>query len=142
MKVVNREINKYKLDDKEWIGKVNATIGVLSGDEIHISTTGKAHVLLERHGKISCVSEGLSPDENDYDNLFLNIASGGLKENDFVIISNSDILEKITEEHIVKAVNNKQLANSVMALEKLLNDRYHSSLLLNIKSAYNNEEIQ
>jgi len=136
LKQVNNDLNILKHDHNDWVGKINATIGILAGETLHVTTTGKGEVILIRKNKSMIISDDLAPDKDDYDNLFVNIASGKLKEDDRLLISSTSILNILTEEQLINATRNKQLANAVLSLEKLIDDKYHCSLLLSIQAAF------
>jgi len=136
LKIVNKELSKIKHDYKDWIGKVNATIGVLSGNTLHVTVTGSSELVLIRKENTSIISEGLAPENNIYDDLFVNIASGNLIKEDILLLSSKSIFEKLSEEQLINAVNKKQLANSILSLEKLLDDKYHSALVISVQTAF------
>jgi len=140
LKEVNKAVMRVKLDYTDWVGKLNATIGIFSGDMVHVSVTGDSDVLLVRNGKISVISEGLKPDEGSYNTIFENIASGSLKEDDFLILSQTSILKHVTEDQIINSAAKKQLANSALSLEKAMEFHYLSALLILIQPAFKDAE--
>ncbi len=87
-----------------WIGKLDAAICVISGNNFYFSTAGKAQVIILRDGLLSNISEGLSENEEEPHPIktFTNVSSGPLKSQDKIIITAENIFEVLSFEEIKK----------------------------------------
>lgn len=76
---------------KDWMGYFNVAIGVLSGEQLHVSVAGEASCWLTRKGVITNVSEGLShlPITNPL-RAFSQVASGELKVRDTIFFTTAN----------------------------------------------------
>lgn len=81
-----------------WIGKVDAVICSINDEEIHFSVSGDAKVLLLRDGRLTEISNGLSPQDEAVNPIktFTDIASGKIESNDKLIITTDDISHVFT----------------------------------------------
>jgi len=76
--------------EQEWVGKLNAIIGISAEDELIFSQTGKISGYLFRGNKISHITEKpIEPDQAHPLKTFVSIISGNVTHKDKVIIANS-----------------------------------------------------
>ena len=91
--------------ESDWIGNLNAIIGLVSGNQLHISLTGNISGYLIRKNKITSITDGLS---QEYDSnplkSFINITSGELQDSDRVIIANVSLYDFISIDRIRKII--------------------------------------
>ncbi|MDD3498040.1 MAG: hypothetical protein PHH24_00870 [Candidatus Moranbacteria bacterium] len=76
-----------------WIGKIDAAICSIDDKEINFTVSGDAKILLLREGRLSEISNGLSPKDEAINPIktFTDIASGKLKDGDKLILTTEDI---------------------------------------------------
>lgn len=87
-----------------WIGRLNAACIVSEKNNLHISNTGTASVLMMRGNSLSNISEGGedSPEPNPI-KTFEDVLSGRMEEGDKIIISTAAIFEIFSPEEIKKS---------------------------------------
>lgn len=81
---------------------VNALVGLLENNTLHISMIGTIEGFLLRRGKINSITEGLIQPN---DNSFANITSGELLLNDSVIIANKNLFDRLSLDRIRRTLN-------------------------------------
>ena len=88
-----------------WLGKLEAVIGVIAGNNFIFSVSGTAHVLLFRHGLLNDISENLAAPEEEVHPLktFINVSSGQLKIGDKLIVTSEDIFQILSFTEIQKS---------------------------------------
>ena len=91
--------------ESDWIGNLNAIIGLVSGSQLHISLTGNISGYLIRKNKITSITDGLT---QEYDSnplkSFINITSGELQNSDRVIIANVSLYDFLSIDRLRKIV--------------------------------------
>lgn len=77
----------------DWVGKLNAVIGVLHENEIHLSQVGSAQAYLVRGHSATHITEGLAQHTGSgaTAKTFVNVASGNLEVGDKVLISTAEL---------------------------------------------------
>ena len=74
LKEVNTAISNFKAETvSKFIGNLHVILGVISGNELHLSQTGDAEAYLIRKKYVSLISEGLSDPTNKSEDTFSNI---------------------------------------------------------------------
>ena len=98
IKKINQELgNLSQSGENEWIGKLNSIIGLISGDELLFSQTGKISGYLFRTDKISHITEkSLETEEIHPLKTFLSIINGNVAAGDKVIIANSELYSRLS----------------------------------------------
>ena len=93
-----------KQENINWIGKLNSAVCVLERNNIHLSTTGNAKVLLFRNGMLNDISEELSPEESEPHPLktFINVSGGRVEDNDKFIITTNELFQIFSLNEIKK----------------------------------------
>lgn len=124
--------------EHEWIGKLNSIIGIISGEQLIFSQTGRISGYLFRGNKISHITEKpLEEDEIHPLKTFVSIIDGSVAALDKVIIANSELyshfsLDRLrhifTElnykdgiEEIVKNLRRSKIKDANMIVFELLN---------------------
>ncbi|MDD2731630.1 MAG: hypothetical protein PHI53_00320 [Candidatus Pacebacteria bacterium] len=94
---------EVKKENISWLG--NLSFAALSLDQfsLHFIKTGDIKILLLRGGKINDIGKGLELQEIEPYPLkvFFNIVSGGLMENDLILVLTKDIFDFFIEEKII-----------------------------------------
>jgi len=121
LKEVNTQINKFKEETvSKFIGNLHVIIGVVAGNELHVSQTGDAEAYLVRKRYCSVISEGLSDPTAKGDETFSNIASGTLEPGDFVIFSTTRLLRYVSKTDFINMLKSSDLVESLSDLKDAL----------------------
>ena len=87
-----------------WLGKINAIILAIEKNNIHISQTGSAKVLLLREKSLTDLSEGAVKQENPNPfKTFIDVLSGRLEKDDSLILATDSIFEIFSFEEIKRS---------------------------------------
>lgn len=120
LKAVNSLIRDFRSErESGFIGDFNAVIAVSFNNEIHMTTCGHSDVYLIRKRLVTIVSEGLADEPNDKD-LFVNIASGSLEPNDYVLFSTTRILRYATKSDFGKVFGRDGVKMALKELNDLV----------------------
>ena len=66
----------------DWVGQLNALVGVVHENELYISQVGKAEAYLVRGPSVTHITDGLQSSRGASAKTFLNVASGDLEVGD------------------------------------------------------------
>ncbi len=119
-----REINGM-INEKEkelglkFIPNVNVIIGVIQKDALYLSQRGEAAGYLIRKRHVSSITEGLY-DEKNKEELFQNIASGGLEVGDSTIFVTGPLIQYVTPNDLSKIFSEQPLSEAMRELDDLL----------------------
>lgn len=107
--------------EHEWIGKLNAIIGQIIGGEIIFSQSGRISGYLFRDNKINHITER-SPDGENIHPLktFESMITGGLVENDRVVISNDSFFSHMSLDRLRQMVSTFGPNDSILEISKSL----------------------
>jgi len=120
LKVVNNEIAEHEVvNDADFYRSHSILLAVFAGDTLHLSVAGNAEAYLIRKKRLTPISDGLSPKHFEGD-VFANIASGDMEENDSIICSSERILRYATANQLTEMVAESP-NEGVEALNELLN---------------------
>lgn len=77
----------------DWVGKLNAVVGVLHENEIHLSQVGTAQAYMVRGHSATHITEGLAQHTGAgaTAKTFVNVASGNLEVGDKVLIATAEL---------------------------------------------------
>lgn len=103
-----------------WLGKLNAVLGVLSESTLHLTQSGRAEAYLIRGEHSSHITDDLSGDPINPLRTFINIASGELAENDKVVMTTPGIFYKISKDELKKYVTESAPKVAVENISQLL----------------------
>jgi hypothetical protein len=105
--------------ESDWIGNLNAIIGLVSSDQLHISLTGNISGYLIRKNKITSITDGLS---QEYDSnplkSFINITSGELQHSDRVIIANVSLYDFLSIDRIRKIITELPAKSAIFEMHR------------------------
>lgn len=125
---VNEELAERSSEGQiNWLGKLNAVLGVLSDNTLHLSQAGKAEAFLYRGEQSIHVSEGLSGDSINPLRTFINVASGDLTENDRLVFVTPGIFLKVSKNELKRYVVESSPKFAVENLSRILSgDNTHA----------------
>ncbi|MCX6812125.1 MAG: hypothetical protein NTW79_00665 [Candidatus Berkelbacteria bacterium] len=107
--------------EHEWIGKLNAIVGVVDGDELVFSQTGKISGYLFRGNKISHITEKpISADEVHPLKTFVSLIDGNVDADDKIVIGNSNLYSRLTLDKIRDLVNSGDHRIAIAEMVKIL----------------------
>lgn len=107
--------------ETDWIGNLNAVLGVMIENKIHLGQTGKASAFVFRDGKAENLTEGLaSSGESHPLKTFTNVTSGELKSRDKLLIANPELYTQIDLENLRQTVTMNSPSEAVVQLAKML----------------------
>lgn len=78
--------------ETEWIGHLNAVIGVIINKDIHLTSAGLAQALLFRDGKVSYITEKKTNNQPHPLKTFGSIISGTLLTDDAILMTTPDLM--------------------------------------------------
>lgn len=121
LKEVNNAINNFKEETvSKFIGNLHIIIGVVAGNELHLSQTGDAEAYLIRKNYCSVITEGLSDPTKDEAETFKNIASGTVEPGDFVLFATTRLLRYISRSDFINVLNSQDIVGSLENLKDAL----------------------
>lgn len=105
--------------ESDWIGNLNATIGLISNNQLHISLTGNISGYLIRNNKITSITDGLTED-NELNPLkyFVNITSGELAASDHVVIANVALFDLLSIDRLRKIVTELPVKSAIYEMHR------------------------
>jgi hypothetical protein len=103
-------------------------IALFADDALHFTSCGTPEVYFMRSGSFSTISDGLAGQSASAD-LFANVASGELKDDDKVVFASSRILRWATGRQITEAVNGGVL-ESIESLKFIIPDEEDLALVV------------
>ena len=122
LQAVNGELgNLSQQGENDWIGNLNALIGFVEGNKIHLTMCGTIPAFLISGNKVSNISDGLcSKNEIHPLKTFANVTSGGLNENDKIIAGNIRFYDHISIERLRKLFDKKSAKQAVQEIYRFL----------------------
>jgi len=88
-----------------WINNIHGALALIIDNQIHLSTTGKAHALLSRDKKIIPLIEQKPSDSHPL-KTFEEIVSGNLENHDKVILATPDLFNYFSTNKFAELINN------------------------------------
>lgn len=120
LKIVNAQIGSGEVVKKEdFLRTHSLLLGLFVDGTLHISVSGNAEVYLLRRGKLTPISEGLSPKKPGGD-VFVNIASGELENDDKVAFASQRLLRHATANQL-----STMLGSGILEAKESLQDLLH-----------------
>lgn len=99
LRTINEDLSLISEEgQEEWVGNLNAILGFVADDKIHLSLAGKVDGYLIRNNKISNITESLAPEESGTAKTFASITSGNLALGDNLIIGNASLFDHLSVE--------------------------------------------
>ena len=105
---------------KEWVGNLNAILGFVADDKIHLSLAGKVDGYLIRNNKISNITESLASDETPPAKTFASITSGNLALGDNLIIGNASLFDHLSIERSRQLITQSTPAQAIKNIHATL----------------------
>lgn len=126
---VNEELAERSGEGQiNWLGKLNAVLGVLSGTTLHLSQAGKAEAYLYRGEHTIHITEDLAGDSINPLRTFINVASGDLSENDRMALVTPGVFLKISKTELKKYATAASPRSAVEAISALLSGENGNTL--------------
>ncbi|PKL37095.1 hypothetical protein CVV38_04395 [Candidatus Peregrinibacteria bacterium HGW-Peregrinibacteria-1] len=105
LKAVNDILSEFKNEKPSgYIGELNIIIAAVVGDSLFLTQTGDAEAYLVRKKFVSVVTDGLSENAKDSDDVFFSIASGNVEKGDFVLLSSTRLLRYISKTELAQVI--------------------------------------
>lgn len=122
LQAVNGELgNLSQQGENDWIGNLNALIGFVENNKIHLTMCGTIPAFLISGNRVSNISDGLcSKGEIHPLKTFANITSGGLNENDKIIAGNIRLYDHISIERLRKLFDKKSAKQAAQEIYRFL----------------------
>jgi hypothetical protein len=121
-----KEINAVIVEAREalpnkTLGRINALIGFISNNELHLTQTGEAEAYLIRQGALTTVTEGLMPNDSAVD-IFVNIASGNIQNLDKILLVSERLLRYATKNELAKKIfsPHKEIGLALEELDEII----------------------
>lgn len=122
IKKINLELGDLsQAGEHEWIGKLNAIIGLSTGRELIFSQTGKISGYLFRGNKISHITE--KPLENEEVHplkTFISVINGNVADNDKVIIGNNQLYSHLSLDRLRQILSTFKYKDAIAEIVKIL----------------------
>lgn len=129
LKEVNAAIDAFKAETvSHFIGNLHVIIGVVAGNELHLSQTGDAEAYLVRKRYCSIISEGLSDRTGQQTETFANIASGTIESGDFILFATTRLLRYISKSDFIQTLKSQDLVGSLSELKDALSPEILSKI--------------
>lgn len=106
--------------DIAWLNNLNAIVGVLTDNVLHISQAGKAEAYLYRGERTSHISDDLAGDGVNPLRTFVNIASGELVEGDKVVFVTPSVFYHVSKDELKRYVKDFQPRVAISHIADLL----------------------
>lgn len=100
----------------EWIGNLNAVIGMVFDNKIFLTQSGKISGYIFRNTKISTLTENPSVANPDPLRSFSEIISGDLIENDKIVFGNTQLYNHLSLDRIRRITQNLTAKESILEL--------------------------
>lgn len=142
LREINRMVNeKEKELGLKFVPNVNVIIGVIQKDMLFLSQRGEAQGYLLRKRHVSSITEGLY-DEKNKEELFQNIASGGLEVGDCTLFATGSLIQYIAPNDLSKIYSEQSLSEAMKELDDLLqSDMEEQMTLLTFEVLEKSEEM-
>jgi len=142
LKKVNENLAQITQNgETDWIGNLGGILATIVGDNILLSSTGKAEVYLFRTGKINHLTAGLA-DKIEVHPLktFSNIISGQLKPHDKILIANKSLFEELNLESLHQIINLNSPSVAALQITKILRKSKVKNVNLIIINLFSKDE--
>jgi hypothetical protein len=106
---------------RSWLGKFSAVLALCSDSEIFLSNSGQASAWVRRKNDFSEILGSEKKGEHPL-KIFLNLASGRIKENDYVILTTSSLFNFVSLELLTKILSQNTLDMACVEVSQILQD--------------------
>lgn len=126
---INEELAERSSEGQiNWLGKLNAVLGVLAESTLHLTQTGKAEAYLYRGDHEMHITEDLAGDSVNPLRTFINVASGDLTEKDRVAMVTPGVFYKLSKSELKKYATEGSPKLAVEDLSKVLSGENGTAL--------------
>lgn len=80
----------------DWVGQLNALVGVIHENELYLSQVGKAEAYLVRGPSVTHITDGLKSDNAASAKTFQNLASGDLEVGDKLLFATDELFNHLS----------------------------------------------
>ncbi len=131
---INRSLGALaEKGEVEWIGNLNAVIGLVAFDDIHISQAGTITGYVFRKGKISSITEKPSPSAAETPaHTFTDVISGKIARDDRLVFGNIELFNHASLDRLRTLVEAKDANNAAYELFK----SFRKSRLVSVNAAF------
>lgn len=120
LKAINSILSHEKSKKESgYIGGLNMMISAIHNGILYLAQTGEAEAYLIRKRYVSIVSEGLT-EEGENGDVFVNIATGTIEENDFVLFSSTRLLRYISKADLAGSIRRGGVAETLMEIKDVI----------------------
>lgn len=109
--------------EKQWIGHLNAVVGMISDKEIIISYSGNVVGYIFRKNKISAITNKEIETSTNPIKTFTDVTSGKLAEDDQFVFANTSLFQHIPLDRLRDMLKEPSAAEALHALNRLLRKR-------------------
>lgn len=128
--------------ETDWIGNLNATLGVIVENKIHLAQAGRSEVYIFRDGKVNHLTEGVTQNVEPHPlKTFADITSGELKSHDKILIANPELYKFIDLDNLRQIITLNTPDEAVMNLGKLLKKKKANTVNALIVNLLTTEEL-
>jgi len=118
---INDKLNKLtEAGENEWIGNLNAIIGLVCNNKLLISQSGKISGYIFRKGKISSLTESPALNQPNPLQTFSDVVAGDLVKDDCVVFGNSELYNQLSLDKIRRITEKLSPKESVLELYREL----------------------
>ncbi len=111
--VILEKESKYGV---KFLANVSTIVAVVTGNTLYLSQHGDAEAYLVRKRHVNVISEGLHDNGSSKDELFANIASGGVVPGDTLVHSTARLYRYVTKMDLAKIFSDNDLEESLSDL--------------------------
>ncbi|MEI6478091.1 MAG: hypothetical protein WCO52_03840 [bacterium] len=122
LRSINQQLNAIsEQGETDWIGNLNGLIMVASGDEIHFSQTGQSPAYLLQKNRIRQITDDTGHEREPHPlKTFANLASGNLKADDYILVSNRELYNEVSLDALRRVMNNNTPTAACQSIVKEL----------------------
>ena len=118
---VNESLNRLaEAGENEWVGNLNAIIGLAYDDQLLIAQSGKISGYLFRKGKISSLTESPASNQQNPLQTFSDIIAGEMIKDDRVVFGNGELYNQLSLDKIRRLTEKLSPKESVLELYREL----------------------
>jgi hypothetical protein len=121
LRATNDALNGLRKEKSSgYIGNLNIVIAAILGDVLYLTQSGDSEAYMIRKRYVSVVSEGLSDEAGESEDIFSSIASGKIESGDFVLFASTRLLRYISKTDLAKCVNRRSIMESLNELREVV----------------------
>ena len=118
---VNESLNQLaEAGENEWVGNLNAIIGLTYNDQLLIAQSGKISGYLFRKGKISSLTESPALNQQNPLQTFSDIIAGEIVKDDRIVFGNGELYNQLSLDKIRRLTEKLSPKESILELYREL----------------------